>query len=132
MSGRRPYTRSMSGWWKRDPFFTAYMIREATSFIVAAYAIVLLVGLVRLGQGKEAYEAFMVALQSPISVVFHLVALGVFVYHTWSWFKIMPKTMPMIFVSGKRVEGETITKTGVLVAVVVTILFLAFVVGVTR
>jgi fumarate reductase subunit C len=132
MSGRRPYTRSMSGWWKRDPFFTAYMVREATSFIVAAYAIVLLVGLVRLGQGKEAYDGFMQALQSPISVVFHLVALAVFVYHTWSWFKIMPKTMPMIFISGKRLEGDTITRTGVVVAVVVTIVFLAFVMGVTR
>lgn len=132
MSGRKPYTRSMSGWWKRDPFFTAYMVREATSFIVAAYAIVLLVGLVRLGQGKEAYDGFMQALQSPISVVFHLVTLAVFVYHTWSWFQIMPKTMPMIFISGKRLEGETITRTGVAVAVVVTIVFLAFVMGVTR
>jgi fumarate reductase subunit C len=118
----------MSGWWKRDPFFTAYMVREATSFIVAAYAIVLLVGLVRLGQGKEAYDGFMQALQSPISVV----TLAVFVYHTWSWFQIMPKTMPMIFISGKRLEGATITRTGVAVAVVVTIVFLAFVMGVTR
>jgi fumarate reductase subunit C len=44
----------------------------------------------------------------------------------------MPKTMPMIFISGKRLEGDTITRTGVAVAVVVTIVFLAFVMGVTR
>lgn len=132
MSGRRPYRRSMAGWWNRDPFFKGYMFREATAIIVAIYAIVLLVGLIRLGQGADAYGGWLAALRSPLSVVFHLAALAVFVYHTWSWFKIMPKTMPMMFSGGKRVAAETITRTGVIVAVVVTVAFLGFVVGVTR
>ena len=44
---RRPYQRSMDGWWRRDPFFMRYMAREATALIVALYAVVLLVGVVR-------------------------------------------------------------------------------------
>ncbi len=132
MSGQRPYRRSMAGWWMRDPFFMNYMFREATAIIVAAYAIVLLVGLIRLGQGAEAYAGWQEALRSPLSVIFHLVALAVFIYHTWSWFKIMPKTMPMMFIGGKRLAAETIMKTGVVVAVIVTLASLAFVVGVTR
>lgn len=122
MNNRRPYVRPMSGWWKRDPFFMRYMAREATAVIVAAYAVVLLVGLLRLSQGEAAYRGWLDALQSPWSVIFHLVALAVFVYHTWSWFEIMPKTMPLIFVGGKRVEPVVITSTGVTVAAVLCVI----------
>ena len=51
MSARRPYVRSMDGWWRRDPFFIRYMIREATAVLVVAYAAVLLLGVVRLAPG---------------------------------------------------------------------------------
>ena len=36
VTGRKPYVRPMAGWWKRDPFFVAYMIRETTA-LGAAY-----------------------------------------------------------------------------------------------
>lgn len=116
MSTRRPYVRPMDGWWRRDPFFIRYMLREATAVFVAAYAVVLLVGLVCLSQGEAAYNGWLQALKSPLSVVFHLILLATFVYHTWSWFSIMPKTMPMIIIGGRRVQPATITATGLAVA----------------
>ena len=118
MSGRRPYVRSMDGWWRRDAYFIRYMARELTAVFVAAYAVVLLVGLVRLGQGEAAFNAWLQALKSPLSLLFHLILLATFVYHTWSWFNIMPKTLPMIFVGGKRLQPGTITVTGLAAAVV--------------
>ena len=118
MSNRRPYVRSMHNWWLRDPYFVRYMIREVTALFVAAYAVVLLVGLVRLSQGEAAYEAWLQALKTPLSLAFHVVVLATFVYHTWSWFKIMPKTMPIMFIGGKRVQQETITGTGLAVAAI--------------
>ena len=129
MSNRRPYVRSMDGWWKRDPYFIRYMAREVTAIFVAAYAVVLLVGLVRLGQGEAAYNAWLQALQTPLSLVFHLVVLAVFCYHTWSWFNIMPKTMPIMFVGGKRVQPGTITGTGVAAAIVACLAVLLIVRG---
>ena len=129
MSNRRPYVRSMNGWWKRDPYFIRYMAREVTAIFVAAYAVVLLVGLVRLSQGEAAYNAWLQALQTPLSLVFHLVVLAVFCYHTWSWFSIMPKTMPIMFVGGKRVQPGTITGTGVAAAIVVCLAVLLIVRG---
>ena len=57
-------------------------------------------------------------------MVLHLVLLVTFVYHTWSWFNIMPKTMPMMFVGGRRVEGSTITRIGWTVTVLVSIVVL--------
>ena len=129
MSNRRPYVRSMAGWWKRDPYFVRYMAREVTAIFVAAYAVVLLVGLVRLSQGEAAYNAWLQALQTPLSLVFHLVVLAVFCYHTWSWFSIMPKTMPIMFVGGKRVQPGTITGAGVAAAIVVCLAVLLIVRG---
>ena len=118
MSNRRPYVRSMDGWWRRDTYFIRYMAREVTAVFVAAYAVVLLVGLVRLGQGEAAFTAWLQALKTPLSLLFHLIVLATFVYHTWSWFSIMPKTMPIMFVGGKRVQPGTITGAGVAAAVV--------------
>ena len=121
---RRPYVRSMDSWWKRDPFFVRYMVMEATSVLVAVYAVILLVGLLRLSQGEAAYKGWLEALKSAPSIVLHVVILVVFLYHLWSWFNVMPKTMPMIFVSGKKLPAETITYTGVTVAVVVNVIVL--------
>ena len=129
MSNRRPYMRSMDGWWRRDPYFIGYMAREATAVLVAAYAVVLLVGLVRLGQGQAAWEGWLQALKSPLSLVFHLIVLATFVYHTWSWFNIMPKTMPIMFVGGKRVQPGTITGTGLAASVIACLAVLFIVRG---
>ena len=35
MDKRRPYIRSMAGWWTRDPYYIRYMAMEATSVLVA-------------------------------------------------------------------------------------------------
>jgi fumarate reductase subunit C len=125
MSARRPYIRSMDGWWRRNPFFIVYMIREATAVLVVAYAVVLLFGVVRLAQGEAAYDGWLSALQSPWSLAFHVILLASFVYHTWSWFSIMPKTMPMILIGGKKLQPAVITGVGLAVsAIACTALFL--------
>ncbi|OGA13095.1 MAG: fumarate reductase [Betaproteobacteria bacterium RIFCSPLOWO2_02_FULL_63_19] len=124
MDKRRPYVRSMNSWWKRDPFFVRYMVMEATSVLVALYAVILLVGLLRLSQGEAAFNGWLGALESGPSILLHVLILVVFLYHLWSWFKVMPKTLPMIFVNGKKLPADTITYTGVLLAVVVNLIVL--------
>ena len=109
---RKPYVRPMTRWWRRDPYFVRYMWREATALAVAAYAVVLMVGVWRLAQGQAAFDGWLQALRSWPSVLFHLVLLAAMVLHAVSWFEIMPKTMPMMFVGGKRVPGSTITRSG--------------------
>ena len=124
MSARRPYIRSMDGWWRRDPFFIRYMLREATAVLVVAYAAVLLFGVIRLAQGESAYERWLAALRSPWSLAFHLVLFAGLVYHTWSWFQIMPKTMPSISVGGTRVQPSMITATGLVAAALASLALL--------
>ena len=118
MAIRRTYVRPMAGWWKRNPFFMRYMAREVTALFVAAYGLVLLAGLARLSQGPEAFEQWLDGLRSPFSVAFHIVLLAIFVYHTYSWFTIMPKTMAPVVVGGKRLSNAAITGLGLAAAAV--------------
>ena len=129
MSARRPYVRPMDGWWKRDPYFMRYMAREATSLLVAAYALVLLFGLVRLSQGEAAFNAWLQTLKTPWMLAFHLIVLATFLYHTWSWFNIMPKTMPILHVGGKRWQPAGITGAGLAAATIASVAVLLIVRG---
>jgi fumarate reductase subunit C len=115
----------MRGWWRRNPFFIRYMVREATAVAVAAYAIVLTTGVVRLAQGEAAWNGWLEALRSPWSLLMHLVLLVAMIVHAKSWFEIMPKTMPMMFVGGRRVAAATITRTGWGATIVVSVALFA-------
>lgn len=127
MSKRRPYVRPMEGWWKKNPYFVEYMIHESTALFVAGYAFVLLVGLVRLGQGEAAWNGWLEALSSPFSLIIHLVFLVAILYHTYTWFKIMPITMPPIIVGGKKVGPGVITGSGLLAALGASLVMFALV-----
>ena len=109
---RGAYVRPMQGWWRRDPFFMRYMAREFTAVAVLVYAAIATVGVVRLAQGEAAWNGWLAALRSPGSVLLHVAMWVAFVIHAKSWFEIMPKTMPMMIVGGKRVTESTIARSG--------------------
>jgi fumarate reductase subunit C len=108
----------MDGWWKKNPFFVEYVIHESTALFVLAYAVTLLVGLIRLGQGEAAWNGWLAALQSPVALVFHLALLVAIAYHTYTWFKIMPITLPPIKVGGEKLSPCAIITGGLTAAVV--------------
>jgi len=106
---RRPYRRPVSAfsWWLAQPRYVRYMARETSSVFIGAYTGVLVVGLVRLSQGAEAWNSFVAALQTPASVAFHLLALAFALYHTTTWFNVTPKAMPMQ-IGETRLPGNVI------------------------
>ena len=121
----RPYVRPMQGWWRRDPYFVRYMVREATALAVLAYAVVLAMGVVRLAQGEAAWNGWLAALRTPGSLLLHAVLLVAMVVHAKSWFEIMPKTMPMIFIGGRRLPARAITLGGWAATAVASVALLA-------
>jgi fumarate reductase subunit C len=120
----KTYTRPMAGWWQRNPFYLWYMLREASCVFITAYALLLLLGLYRLAQGPEAFETWSRGLSHPLSIAFHVVALISVLYHSWTWFKIMPKTLPFIRLGGWRVPDRLIVVSGVVATVLVSIALL--------
>lgn len=125
---RRPYVRPMDGWWMRDRWFMRYMAREATAVFVVAYALILLVTVLRLREGRDSFDAWVAILTSGPAIAFHGLLLAAFLWHTITWFAIMPKTMPPIVVGGHKLAPGTITAAGLAASVVVS----AAVIGVAR
>jgi fumarate reductase subunit C len=119
----------MNGWWLKNPRYIHYMIREATSVFVGIYALILLVGLVRLGSGEAAYAGWLTALQHPLAIVFHVVALAAALLHTVTWFSVAPKVVPTLFIGAKRVSDRAITVAQYVIAVAVYGAVLALVLG---
>ena len=106
---RRPYVPPVSKttWWTGSSRYREYMAREVTCIFIGAYSVLLMWGLMRLSQGREAWDAFAAGLQSPIGIVFHLLCLGFAFYNTVTWFQVTPKAMPLMM-RGERVPGAAI------------------------
>jgi fumarate reductase subunit C len=122
MAQVKTYVRPMQGWWRRNPYFLRYMIREGSSVFLAIYAVILLVGLYRLAQGEAAYEAWRQALTSTPSIVFHWLALLTVGYHAYTWWKVAPKTAPDIRIAGRPLPEMVITGGGLLATIGTSIL----------
>jgi fumarate reductase subunit C len=114
MARVKTFVRPMQGWWRKNPYFVRYMIREASSVFLATYALILLVGLLRLSQGEVAYDAWRTALTHPLSILFHWLALLTVSYHAYTWWKVAPKTAPDIRVAGRAIPEMLITGGGIL------------------
>jgi len=102
------YRRPMGAWWRRNPHYGWYMLRELTCVFVSAYGLVLLVGLVRLAQGRAAYEAWRASLDTPAAVAFHAVTLVLMAYHAVTWIAVMPKSLPLLRVGDLRIGDRAV------------------------
>jgi fumarate reductase subunit C len=118
----RTYQRPVKVDWLGNPHRLRYMARELTSVFLIAYALVLLVGLWRLSQGEAAFEAWRAALSHPLAIAGHLAILVAAIYHTVSWFEVMPKTLP-----DSTLPAALITRAGWAAAVVATLAVLGLV-----
>ena len=92
---RKPYVRPLprTSWYLLHSRYMRYMAREVTCIFIGAYTAVLLVGIKRLSEGPVAYQAFVDSLNTPLSIIFHLIAFAFTIYHTTSWFNVTPKAM---------------------------------------
>ena len=93
---RKPYVRGItSEWIFRHPRYLRYMVREFSCLFIGAWTLLLVWGLKRLAEGPEAWAAFLAALKSPASIVFHLLVLAFATYHSITWFNLTPKALPL-------------------------------------
>ncbi len=125
---RRPLVREVppASWYFHRPVYLRYMSREITCIFIAAYCVLLVVGLQRLAAGPAAYDAFLLGLKSADSIVFHVLALAAAVYHATTWFGATHKAMP-IQIGEDFVQPNVISGAHYVVWVVLSavILFLA-------
>ena len=93
---RRPYLRQETWRWVlRHPRYLRYMAREFSCLFIGAWTFLLVWGLKRLSEGPDAWAAYLEALQSPLSIAFHVVGLAFAAYHSLTWFNLTPKALPI-------------------------------------
>jgi fumarate reductase subunit C len=83
------------------------MLREMSCIFIGAYAVVVIVALWRLSQGQAAFEAYTAYAQNTAGFAFAVLAMLFALYHTFTWFQVTPKAMPLVL-AGKRVPGPVI------------------------
>jgi len=103
------------------------MLREGTSVLLFVYALILLSGLLALVNGEEAWSGWLSAMQNPIFVLFHLLALAAAVYHAITWFAVSPKAMPPLSLGSKPVPDALIVRGQYAAVVLVSIIILVIV-----
>lgn len=94
-------------WWLTNRAYFFFMVRELTSVFIAAYLALFLLLLYKLGQGREAYQAYLQFLAAPGMLAFHLLALAAALFHAVTWFSITPKVL-VVRVGEKRVPAVLI------------------------
>jgi len=106
---RRPYKPepSKSGWWLKRPRYIRYMMREMSAAFIGVYVLLLIAGLYKLSQGEGAYDAFTAMAEGPVGLTFAIIAIIFAIYHTYTWFQVAPRAMPLMF-GTKRVPGVII------------------------
>ena len=93
---RKPYLREItSEWIFRHPRYVRYLVREFSCLFIGGWTLLMVWGLKQLADGPAAWAAFLECLQSPASIVFHVVALGFALYHSVTWFNLTPKALPV-------------------------------------
>lgn len=122
MARIKTYVRPMQGWWRKNPYFVRYMIREGSSVFLAIYTVFLLVGLYRLTQGEAAWDAWRAALTHPVSLLFHWLALLTVGYHAYTWWLVAPKTAPDLRIGGRPLPELVVTAGGCLATLGTSIL----------
>ena len=128
MSKRKPYIREPSpDWWLKKTFYTKYMLRESTCIWITIYSLILSWGVFRLSQGEAAFNGWLDALQSPLSIILHLIILCFAVYHTTTWFSLVPRAADLWF-KGEKVEQKPIIISLYVVLAIVTVFSLAVVI----
>lgn len=112
-----------SRWWlKRRSYFMIFL-RELTAVFIVAYLVIMLIGLARLGDGVEPYEAFQNMARSPIMVILSLIIFVFTLFHSITFINLIPRGMALR-IGEERVHPAFISGPGYIGLVVVTTIVL--------
>ncbi len=124
MSNRKPYVREMKRtWWRSNPFYRFYMLREATVLPMILFTVFLTFGLGCLVKGPLAWQGWLSFMANPIVVAINIVALAGSLFHAHTFFKMMPQVMPVRF-KGKLIDKKVIVLSQWAAVVVISLIVL--------
>ena len=115
-------------WWLAQMAYFRVMLREVSSFFIAAYLIFFMILLYTVSKGEASYDAYMEFLGSTGMTLFHFTALGFALIHTISWFNLTPKAM-VIWRGEEKLHPAMIAGPNYVIWAAVTAFLLWYVMG---
>ena len=116
------------GWWLGNRHYTMYMLREITSFFVAAYSILYIYQIVLLANSPGSYARYLDSLKNPLMIGFNIIILGFTLYHALTWFTLIGRIQPIKLGSFKTTPVQALIINTVLLVVIsgaiITIFFM--------
>ncbi|GJH42962.1 fumarate reductase subunit FrdC [Pasteurella canis] len=107
-SKRKKYVREMKPtWWKKLDFYKLYIAREATAIPTLWFCLVLLYGVISLGN-LESFANFVSFLKNPIVIILNIITLGAMLLNTVTYYVMTPKVLNII-VKSERINPKIIT-----------------------
>lgn len=94
--------RMSTYWWLGRWPYLKFILRELSSVFVAWTVFVLLFLIKAVGDGPDAYAAYLNWLGSPFALVANGVSFFFLLFHSLTWFALAPKAM-QIRTGGKRI-----------------------------
>ncbi|HUY18054.1 MAG TPA: hypothetical protein VMV15_02400 [Candidatus Binataceae bacterium] len=96
------YQRRMPiNWWLGRWNYTWFILRELSSAFVAYWVVVTLMEIAAIAGGAESYARCQAWMAMPGVMVLNLIALIFVLFHTLSWFRLVPQAM-LPRLGGKR------------------------------
>jgi succinate dehydrogenase subunit C len=92
-----PRKKMGPGWWLGNRHYTVYMMRELTSFFVAAYSILYIYQVALLANSPGGYANFLSILKNPLMIGFSVIILGFTLFHAATWFFLIGRVQPLKF-----------------------------------
>lgn len=126
---RKPYQPPMNkSWWRQLPYYIFYIMRESTAFFMLWISIILTFGIICAypnAQGVNEFYRFIFFLQNPIVVVINILALVAALFHTLTWFNLMPKAVNIVIAAKKPPAALFIIGLWVIMMVVSSVILYA-------
>lgn len=93
---RKAYVREMpANWWTKKPFYTLYMLREATCIPTVWFCLELLYAVINLNNHGN-LEQFTSFLQNPLVFILNAISIGALLFHAATLFVLTPQVMTFI------------------------------------
>jgi fumarate reductase subunit C len=93
-------------WWTHNRYLVLFMVREASSVVIAGYCVFLIILLSRARDPVE-FRTFYERLASPLSLVLHLIVLLFAVCHSVTFFNLTPRVI-VLFRGEEKVPDRAI------------------------
>ena len=121
---RKAYVREVKPtWWTKVGFYKFYMVREARAIPTVWFCLVLLYGVISLGNGTFD-TSFVDFLKNPIVIILNLVSLAAMLLHAATLFIMTPQVLG-IMVKGEKLPVATGAKIMWGITAVISIIVLA-------